>query len=178
MKLLIPHSQTSNTLQGMWLIIVCWNKVNPHYSDVITGMMASQITSLTIVLLKRLFGRRSKKTSKLRVPGLCARKSSATGEFLAQMASNVESVSIGWCHHVLVKWVPGSRFNIKMSSYLYRKSHCGDKTVVRSSYLHNGNSYTGKMASLYWFSPLVIKEVWNSKFNAVWPILLWKLIKI
>ena len=45
---------------------------------------------------------------------------------------------------------PGPRFNIKMSSYQYRKSHCGDKTVVRSSYLHNGISYTGKMSSLYW----------------------------
>ena len=44
--------------------------------------------------------------------------------------------------------VPGPRFNIKMSYYLYRKSHCGDKTVVRSSYLHNGISYTGRM-SLY-----------------------------
>ena len=32
-------------------------------------------------------------------------------------------------------------------------THCGDKTVVRSSYLHNGISYSGKMASLYWFSP-------------------------
>ena len=30
------------------------------------------------------------------------------------------------------------------------KSHCGDKTVVRSSYLHNGISYTGKISSLYW----------------------------
>ena len=49
---------------------------------------------------------------------------------------------------------PGPWFNIKMSSYQYRKSHCGDKTVVRSSYLHNGISYTGKMTSLYWFSPL------------------------
>ena len=29
----------------------------------------------------------------------------------------------------------------------------GDKTVGRSSYLHNGISYTGKMASLYWNSP-------------------------
>ena len=28
----------------------------------------------------------------------------------------------------------GPWFNIKMSSYQYRKSHCGDKTVVRSSY--------------------------------------------
>ena len=39
----------------------------------------------------------------------------------------------------------GPRFNIKMSSYHYRNSHCGDKTVVRSSYIHNGISYTGKM---------------------------------
>ena len=39
---------------------------------------------------------------------------------------------------------PGPWFNIKMSSYQYRKSHCGDKTVVRSSYLHNGISYTGQ----------------------------------
>ena len=47
----------------------------------------------------------------------------------------------------------GPWFNIKMSSYQYRKSHCGDKTVVRSSYHHNGISYTGKMTSFYWISP-------------------------
>ena len=39
----------------------------------------------------------------------------------------------------------GLRFNIKMS-YQYRKSHCGNKTVVRSSYLHNGISYTALRA--------------------------------
>ena len=39
----------------------------------------------------------------------------------------------------------GSWFDIKMSSYQYSKSHCGDKTVVRSSYIHNGISYTGKI---------------------------------
>ena len=44
----------------------------------------------------------------------------------------------------------GPRFNIKILSYQYRKSHYGDKTIVRSSYLHNGISYTGKMTSLYW----------------------------
>ena len=32
-------------------------------------------------------------------------------------------------------------FNIKISSYQYRKSYCGDKTVVRSSYLHNSIIY-------------------------------------
>ena len=54
------------------------------------------------------------------------------------------------------KWT-GPWFNIKMSSHQYRKSHCGDKTVERSSYLHNGIFYTDKMTSLYWISPLVIR---------------------
>ena len=49
----------------------------------------------------------------------------------------------------------GPWFNLKMLYYQYRKSHCGDKTVVRSSYPHNGISYTGKMSSLYWIRPLI-----------------------
>ena len=44
----------------------------------------------------------------------------------------------------------GPWFNIKMSHYRYRKSHCVDKTILRPSYLHNGISYTGKTTSLYW----------------------------
>ena len=51
-------------------------------------------------LLNRLFRRQSKKTSKLRVTGLCARNSPGTGEFPAQMASYAENVSIWWRHHV------------------------------------------------------------------------------
>ena len=58
-------------------------------------------------LLNRLFRRRSKKTSKLRVTGLCAGNSPGTGEFSAQMASNAENVSISWRHHIR-KW--GMRF--------------------------------------------------------------------
>ena len=50
-------------------------------------------------LLNRLFRRRSKKTSKLRVTGLCVGNSPGTGEFPAQMASNAENVSIWWRHH-------------------------------------------------------------------------------
>ena len=49
-------------------------------------------------LLSRLFGRRSKKTSKLRVTGLCVGNSPGTGEFPAQMASNADNVSIWWRH--------------------------------------------------------------------------------
>ena len=49
--------------------------------------------------LNRLFRRRSKKTSKLRVTGLCAGNSPGTGEFPAQMASNAKKCSIWWRHH-------------------------------------------------------------------------------
>ena len=59
-----------------------------HYSDVLMGAMASH-----------LFRRRSKKTSKLRVTGLCAGNSPMTGEFPTQMASNAKNVSIWWRHH-------------------------------------------------------------------------------
>ena len=50
-------------------------------------------------LLSRLFRRRSKKISKLRVTGLCVGNSPETGEFPAQMASNAENVLIWWRHH-------------------------------------------------------------------------------
>ena len=43
----------------------------------------------------RLFRRRSKKTSELRVTGLCA----VTGEFPTQRASNAENLSICWRQH-------------------------------------------------------------------------------
>ena len=53
---------------------------------------------------------------------------------------------------------PGSWINIKVPSYQYRKCHRGDKTVVRSSYLQNGISYTGKMTSLYWIRAQATKS--------------------
>ena len=55
-------------------------------------------------LLNHLFRRRSKKTSKLRVAGLCEGNSPMTGEFPAQMASNADNVSIWWRHHVNEIW--------------------------------------------------------------------------
>ena len=49
-------------------------------------------------LLNGLFKRRSKKTSKLCVTGLCEGNSRMTGEFPAQRTSNAEDVSIWWRH--------------------------------------------------------------------------------
>ena len=84
--------------------MVATNTECMHYGDLIMGMMASQITSINIVYLtvhneqfrkeNTVFGCTSKKTSKLRVTGLCAGNSPGTGEFPAQMASNAENVAI------------------------------------------------------------------------------------
>ena len=66
-----------------------------HYSDVIMGTMASQITSLTIVYSKvysRADQRKHQRSASLAV----------TGEFPAQMPSNAESVSIWWRHDVQI----------------------------------------------------------------------------
>ena len=54
-------------------------------------------------LLNRLFRGRSKKTSKLRVTGLCADISPVTDEFPAQGVSNAENVSNWWHRHGLLK---------------------------------------------------------------------------
>ena len=69
------------------------------------GVMASQITSLTIVYSTIYSGvDERKQTSKLRVTDLCVGKSPVTGEFPAQMASNAENVSIWWRHHGWTWW--------------------------------------------------------------------------
>ena len=59
-------------------------------------------------LLNRLFIHKSKKTSKLRVIGLCVGNSPVTGEFPTQMASNAENVSIWWRHYAKLQppWLP------------------------------------------------------------------------
>ena len=51
-------------------------------------------------LLNRLFRRRSRKMSKLRVTGLCEWNPPGTGEFPLRRASNAKNVSIWWRHHV------------------------------------------------------------------------------
>ena len=50
----------------------------------------------------------------------------------------------------------GGWINAEISSYQYRKSHCGDKTILRPSNLHNGISYTDKMRYLYWIRAMVV----------------------
>ena len=53
-----------------------------------------------------MFRRRSKKTSKLRVTGICVGNSQVTGEFPTQKASNAENVSIWRRHHDICVTMP------------------------------------------------------------------------
>ena len=53
-------------------------------------------------LLNRLFRRRSKKISKLRVTGLWEGNSPVTGEFSTERSIYAENVSIWWRHHGFV----------------------------------------------------------------------------
>ena len=65
--------------------ISCHNAII-HYNDIIMSAMVSQITTLTIVYSTVCSRCRSKKTSKLRITGLCAKNLPMTSEFSAQRA--------------------------------------------------------------------------------------------
>ena len=72
-------------LQGLW-ILWCDHpgmyNYFPYYSDVIMSAIASQITGVSVVCSNVYSGRcRSKKTSKIRVTGLCEGNPSVTGGF-------------------------------------------------------------------------------------------------
>ena len=45
---------------------------------------------------------------------------------------------------------------LALIQYKNRKSNFGDKSVIRSSYFHNGISYTGKNTSMYWIRALLM----------------------
>ena len=59
-----------------------------------------------------------------------------------------------------------------MSSYQYRKSHCGDEMVVRLSYLHSGISYTDKATPLYWIGAQAHQSCRVNKWvSEMWAVL-------
>ena len=90
--------------------------------------------------LNRLFRRRSKKTSKLRVTGLCAGNSPWTAEFPAQMASDSENVSIWWRHHVL---------NVRpLASLSYRCDLRSLISLVNQDYLSRHGIRSGRLVNL------------------------------
>ena len=102
---LLDHTQlSSRALNYMAHITLQWRR-NGH--DSVSNHQPQDC------LLNRLFRRRSKKTPKLHVTGLCAGNSPITGEFPAQMASNAGNVSIWWRHHIymFISLRAGSQMN-------------------------------------------------------------------
>ena len=99
-------------------------------------------------LLNRLFTRRSKKTSKPRVTGLCAGNSPGTGKFPAQMASNTENVSIWWCHHEYCNSIPSQIAKTSGSTPIRHRSDAKmlDRDLIRSS--DNGSTRYCPIGSL------------------------------
>ena len=109
--LLVTRSLVVTTTVDDWcfITILLWKtktieSKDVHYGDVChNGYDGISNHQLHRCLLNRLFGCRSKKTSKLRVTGLCAGNSPGTGELSAQRASNAENGSFWWCHHDVSK---------------------------------------------------------------------------
>ena len=69
----------------------------------------------------------------------------------------IRTFNVKWPH--IMKDSQGRRFNKNISSNQYRKSHCGDETILRPSYLQNGITYNGKMASFYWIRALAFMMI-------------------
>ena len=131
-------------------------------------------------LLNRLFRRRSKKTPKLGVTGLCAGNSPVTGEFPAQRANNAENVSIWWRHHV-----SGDKYSI-MQSLLSQSDRSPDRktwNVLSKKYcnLHYTNIisnhftlYNGCLACKCSYTWLIK----NPKTSIKWKLCFWRTLSI
>ena len=108
------YNKTSNIIgngsweKGPWIRAHMWDFVTLtpvcHYNDVIMDVIASQITTLTIVdptVSSGPYQRKHQSFASLAfVRGIHRGPVPGTGEFPAQMASSAELVSIWWRHHV------------------------------------------------------------------------------
>ena len=79
--------------------------------------------------------------------------------YCLQNTTNLNSVYNSW--GVLYRNDKLALFQYKDRLSWYRDSHYNDKTVVRPSFLYNGNLYTCKIASIYWDGPN--GPCWNIK---------------
>ena len=112
-------------------------------------------------LVNRLSRRRSKKTSKLRITGLCAGNSPGTGEFPAQMASNAENVPIWWRHHEK-KAASIGRFPLQ-GSVMQKVYHAMTSSWVDLKTF----AYMQAMLSIYLRIIVPRKIEWNTAFIVV-----------
>ena len=105
-------------------------------------------------LFNRLFRRRSKKKSKLRVTGFYEGNSPVTREFSAQRASNRENASIWWRHHVLVLFIEWSSRDHKVRKDKIKQT--SDLPFIRSPLgtrrrnIYPDSHLSGSMLLVHW----------------------------
>ena len=101
-------NNTTRNITRFWSGIT-WLDVPWPYSDIIMGVMASKSPALPLFTQPLI--QAGIKTSKVRVPGLCAGNSPVTGEFPAQMASNAgmfpfdDAIMVWWPMYTAVNSV-------------------------------------------------------------------------
>ena len=131
----------------------------PHYNGVIINALASQITGVSIVYSTVCSVANKKKTSKLRVTGLCEGNSPVTGEFPAQRAgilligpqgANFSEIVIEL--HAL----PFKKMHLKRSSAKWRLFCLGLNMLMRSfdifHYVSLGRLLNNQLQSIWrWF---------------------------
>ena len=83
-------------------------------------------------LLKRLFRRRSKKTSNFYVAGLCEGNPPVTSGFSSERASNAKNVSIWWRHHDRNGMLPGVWSRQWLPGIMYRSDCCWTLLWIQS----------------------------------------------
>ena len=103
--------------------------------------------------------RRSKKTSKFHVTGLCEGNPQVTGGFPSQRASNTEYVSFWWCHHErMVSW---------------EQRYSTDNHVRQDGFFFFVNPYMLKISNRFSFITTFIKwSTWSPKYHLTWEFYL------
>ena len=127
--------------------------------------------------LNHLFRCTSKKTSKLRVTGLCAGNSPRTGELPTQMASNAENVPIWWRHHACIIWVICNNRDLHrlwLTNYIYSLIWdviyypCCNSNGLFKLLLKLGNVWVIRSHSLYEWDILYIPKRNSHLANLSW----------
>ena len=151
-----PYLALMGELWGVCLLWYLGRKINVSLQWRHNGRESVSYHQPHDCLLNRLFRRRSKKTSMLRVTGLCAGNSLLTGEFPAQMASNAENVSIWWRHHVMKRFDGAELKSERLFQYWPNFSpilaHCGSPRFTNTIELKltHMNEVNGKCAMIHY----------------------------
>ena len=149
----LPCLYGGKLMMGWRLIALCWRNSHITSTTLVTGYLRLcwvSTVDFTKSYLCKWIGAKA--------PGLLHNHDTLMQWLRACIIMNC-------CYQIHKLYAPistaGGWCNIK-TSYQYRKSHCGDKTIVRLSYLHNGITYTDKMSSLYWTR---VQMIWSSGWH-------------